>query len=670
MRHALVALTALSLLLVPQRGGAVPGDLHLSSISDEGVKARWSVLPSLSADGTRVAFQSSSRLHPADGDDVVDVYVRDLTTGRTILASTSATGEKANGRTSLPAISADGNRVAFASGATNLHPSGSRGLMVKDLLTGEVFLVSAHGEYPVLSADGTRVAFQTTGTGLDPRDDDEASDVYVKDLATGELFLASTSSDGVKANGDFFHGSGGASLSADGRLVGFASGATNLHPGDEDEVIDVYVKDLVSGLISLISTSADGTKADDDSFSPSLSADGDVVAFRSYSSRLVPGFSGGFGQIFVKDLTTDEIVPASLAADGTRADRGAADPSLSADGTRVAFSSTSTNLHPGDGDVVSDIFVKDLATSALELASTSNSGIKSNGISYQVSLSGEAAAVAFRSDATNLDPRDGDSTPDVFVKELGGAAASPLVADLSIRQTDAPDPVPAGENVTYEIRVENAGPSAATGVTLVDELPEGIEFRSATASQGSGCIRSDDLVRCDLGALQPGASAAATVIVAPQGLGYLTNTVTVHGNEPDPRTFDNRSSLNTDVDRAADVALSMTDAPDPASVRSSITYSITVQNLGPTWASLELVDALPDGSRLESVDAGGSRCETSRQEVRCWIFGIPDGGSTTVRVTVSARKPATLTNTATAFPLDFDADASNNTTKESTVVTR
>lgn len=671
MRRALLALTTLTLLLVPHMVTAAPGDLHLASITADGVKGAWSTSPSLSSDGTRVAFSSGSQLHPSDDDAETDAYVKDLITGEVFLASSSATGEKGNARSSHAAISADGNRVVFLSGATNLHPSGSTGLMVKDLATGEVFLAAPHGEYPALSSDGDRVAFTTIGVGLDPRDDDETADVYVRDLLTGELFLASTSSDGVKANGDFFHGSVGASLSADGTKVAFASGATNLHPDDGDDLFDVYVKDLATGGLALISTSADGVKGDADTFSPSLSADGGIAAFRSYSSSLVPGFSGGFGQIFVKDLATGAIQPASISSSGDRADRGAADPSLSADGTRVAFSSGSTNLDPADADLISDVFVKDLSTGGIELASTSSSGIKGNGTSYQISLGDDGSAVAFRSDATNLDPADGDSGPDIYVKELGGPAPpSDGAADLSIVQTDSPDPVPAGEQVTYDIRVENAGPAEATGVTLLDELPDGVSFDSATASQGGGCSESDGIVRCDLGRLAPGVDARASVVVAPQGLGYLTNTVTVQANEPDPATYDNRSSITTNVDPAADVAISMTDAPDPAKVRQPFTYTISIENLGPTWASLELVDTLPSGVKVEAVDAGNSSCGISRDEVTCRIFGIPDGGSKTVRITVSARKPSTLTNRATAIPLDFDPDTSNNAAQETTVVVR
>lgn len=673
---ALVAGVALQPVPVGGAGTTAPGDLHLASITPDGVKGNWSIAPSLSADGSRVAFTSGSHLHPADNDDHTDVYVKDVRTGEVFLASASATGEKGNSRSSLAAISADGNRVAFASGATNLHPSGSNGLMVKDLTTGEVLFVASSGEYPVLSADGTRVAFQTSTPGLDPRDNDETSDVYVKDLATGELFLASTSTDGIKANGDFFKGSGGAALSGDGTKVGFASGATNLHPEDPDDDADVYVKDLATGELTLVSTSADGVKADGQSFSPSLSADGSVVALRSYASNLVPGFSGARGQVFVKDLTTGVIRPASVSLSGGGVDWGAADPSLSADGTRVAFNSSGTNVHPADTDRFSDVFVRDLTTDTTEIASVSSSRVKGNGTSYQISLAANGSAVAFRSDSTNLDPRDPDSVPDVYVKELGGPPpSSEVFADLSVRQTPVPDPVPAGQDRTYDIEVANAGPVTATGVTLLDELPDRVTFRSATASQGGGCSVSDGIVGCDLGTLAPGATARAAVVVAPETGGNRVNTVTVQANETDPAAFDNRSRITTKVGTGHDLAVSVSDAPDPVRVRQPLTYTISIENRGPTSAFFKLVDTLPSGVRVEAVAAGDERCQISRDNVTCTI-GLLEGETATIDLTVSARQPGTLTNRVEAGPHGseffdfFDPDLSNNTASATTTVIR
>ena len=110
-------------------------------------------------------------------------------------------------------------------------------------------------------------------------------------------------------------------------------------------------------------------------------------------------------------------------------------------------------------------------------------------------------------------------------------------------------------------------------------------------------------MRCDLWTLAAGQTArASVVVVAPSNSGYLTNTVTVQANEADPSTYDNRSSINTDVDPATDVAVSMTDAPDPARVRELFTYTISIENLRPSRATVQLVDTLTSGVKVEAVD--------------------------------------------------------------------
>src|SRR5207245_814573 len=136
-----------------------------------------------------------------------------LTTGDIALASTSDTGEKGDGDSSAPFLSADGTKVAFRSTATNLDPVDTDTLLdiyVKDLITGDITLAStsdtgvkanADSSDQVFSADGNRIAFRSYATNLDPADPDAISDVFVKDLATGDLILVSTSDAGVKGNG-------------------------------------------------------------------------------------------------------------------------------------------------------------------------------------------------------------------------------------------------------------------------------------------------------------------------------------------------------------------------------------------------------------------------------------------------------------------------------------
>ena len=82
-------------------------------------------------------------------------------------------------------------------------------------------------------------------------------------------------------------------LSADGRLVAFSSWASNLVPNDLNDASDIFVRDLVTGTMTLVSVDSAGGQANGSSFSPSISADGNIVAFRSFATNLVPNDTEG-----------------------------------------------------------------------------------------------------------------------------------------------------------------------------------------------------------------------------------------------------------------------------------------------------------------------------------------------------------------------------------------
>ncbi len=120
-------------------------------------------------------------------------------------------------------------------------------------------------------------------------------------------------------------------------------------------------------------------------------------------------------------------------------------------------------------------------------------------------------------------------------------------ADLSLRLTDAPDPVKSGSNLTYTIVVTNAGPSDATGVSVVDTLPSNVSFRSVAASQGS-CVRAAATVRCTVGDLGAGDIASITIVVRPSQKGTLSNSAMVSSAAPaDNQPVNNSASVTTVV---------------------------------------------------------------------------------------------------------------------------
>lgn len=635
----------------------------------------------MSGDGTLVAFFSTAtNLHPADTDDEYDVFVKNLLTGEVILVSRAADGPKGNFPSAGAAISADGTRVAFNSAATNLHPSGVRGVYVKNLQTGEVLLASTtESGVPAnagagslsLSADGTRVAFTTGATNLDPRDPVTDEDVYVKDLVTGRLWLASLSASGEKKVS--FFGATVASLSADGKRVAFHSDAAGLHPGDPDEIGDVFVRDLETGELLLASTSDTGVKGDDLSGEPSLSVDGTKVAFRSFAANLDPDMTvRGFSSVYLKDLTTGDLSLVSRTSSGAPIPGGGFGISLSADATRIAFASMTYLAHPEDTDSVSDIYVKDLTTGALFLASATKAGVKGNAASYPAALAPGGGTVAFRSDATNLHPADIDSNADVYAKELGDAPPPPPAehADLSISQTDSPDPVLAGQRLTYDIRVRNDGPAAATGVTVLEELDALVSFESVTAGQGA-CTHANGVVRCDLGTVPAGATAAISVTVIPKQEGHVAARSVVQANEPDADALDNSSRVLTEVDPAADFSVRLTDTPDPVRVRNQLTYRAEVANAGPSSDAADLTVNLPGGVRLVSVTAPGGDCRVDRLVVICFFAGIDPGQVVAATIATQTKHSGTLTARASVSPFRAaDPASGNNSDTEATTVIR
>jgi len=132
-----------------------------------------------------------------------------------------------------------------------------------------------------------------------------------------------------------------------------------------------------------------------------------------------------------------------------------------------------------------------------------------------------------------------------------GSAAPSGSADLRITKSDSPDPVGVGSTLTYTIGVENLGPSAATGVTVVDRLPKGVDLVSATASSGL-CTSKGRKVTCVLGAIGTpgidyGGPATATIAVIPRQVGTITNTATVDGVEKDPVAANDKATATTQV---------------------------------------------------------------------------------------------------------------------------
>ncbi len=139
--------------------------------------------------------------------------------------------------------------------------------------------------------------------------------------------------------------------------------------------------------------------------------------------------------------------------------------------------------------------------------------------------------------SNNFDPNPANNTA-----TENTTVTSTETADLAVTQTDSPDSVTVGNNLTYTVLVANNGPSEATEVTLTDTLPSNVTFVSAT-----NCTETDGIVTCNLGSLANGASDTVTILVIPTMTGTITNTANVMGNKSDPNLANNTATENTMV---------------------------------------------------------------------------------------------------------------------------
>ncbi|MGD9241035.1 MAG: hypothetical protein PVG69_13470 [Desulfobacterales bacterium] len=172
-----------------------------------------------------------------------------------------------------------------------------------------------------------------------------------------------------------------------------------------------------AGDIERVSISSVGIQANGNSEEPSISSDGSIVAFISEATNLVPGDTNAAQDVFVHDLDSGITERVSIASVGTQGDDDAFTLSLSSNGSFVAFGSFATNLVAGDTNDAIDVFVHDRDTGTTERVSIATAGAQANDESFSPAISSSGRFVAFRSDATNLVANDTNNNSDIFVRD-------------------------------------------------------------------------------------------------------------------------------------------------------------------------------------------------------------------------------------------------------------
>jgi Tol biopolymer transport system component len=426
------------------------GEILRVSVDSGGVQGNNdSYFPAISADGRYVVFNSyASNLVSADTNGASDIFVRDLQTNLTTRVSVDSNGIQGNGHSYRPVVSADGRYVAFDSDASNLVPGDTNGntdVFVHDRQTGVTRRVSVRSDgwqglgtslSPSISADGRYIAFDSSAANLAANDTNLANDIFLHDRQTGATRRISTAFGGTQAD----HDSRYPSISADGRYIAFESEATNLIPGDTNGVLDVFRYDSLMGQILRVSVDSYERQANGHSRYPSISADGSLIAFESGGTNLVSGDTNAHTDVFLHDTSTGTTIRVSVDSNGLQANNFSEAPSISEGGRYIAFESAARNLVPADDNPYIDAFVHERGLGKTTWVSASSIGGEGDGHSNQVVVSADGQFLAFTSWAANLVPYDTNLRSDVFVYRQ--TLLPTATATVSPSQTPLPTATP------------------------------------------------------------------------------------------------------------------------------------------------------------------------------------------------------------------------------------
>jgi len=409
---------------------------------------------SISRDGNWVVFVTRDALVAQDSDSLSDIYLRNIADQTTALVSIGTNGSSANATCYAPAISGDGQYVAFASAASNLtaEPTGGiRQVFVRKLPSGPTVMISktgstagnGHSDYPAFSNNGRFVSFDSLATNLTADGTNGALQVFLHDrdtdnntvfdqagLTATSLVSRASGAAGAAGNGD----SRASALTDNGRFIAMTSSADNLVSPDTNIAPDVFIRDRVASTTTRVSVGPNGVESPGSSFGVSMSSDGRFVGFFSSSNNLlapalpqpqireayirdrgVPGAAGEYNDAAAANPNRIVSLNATTGQYGNNA-VGLGPPDfrerviVSPTGRFAAFRANSTNLGAAAGAVRADIYVHD--------RDADNDTI--------LDESGAGQRATIRASATipigTLQPSD------CFVPAMGGGASQYLIA--------------------------------------------------------------------------------------------------------------------------------------------------------------------------------------------------------------------------------------------------
>jgi uncharacterized repeat protein (TIGR01451 family) len=380
-------------------------------------------------------------------------------------------------------------------------------------------------------------------------------------------------------------------------------------------------------------------------------------------------------------------------------------------GDNITYTLTLTNHGPSNSStvVVSDAVP---ANTTLVSASTSSAGwsrtdvVASGGtgtITFAKSDVGDSEVATFtivvnvngnaphNSTITNTATRTTATTDPVNTNDSGTTMTNVInQADLAVTKTDSPDPVLAGNNLTYTITVMNNGPGSANSASMSDAMPAGTTFVSVNTP--SGWTRTDAVAVGGNGTITftnpsvaNGASAIFTLVLKVSASTANNTTLTNHAlvtctNESDNSNNDS-GAVDTTVNTSADIQVTKTDSPDPVTAGNNLTYTVTITNNGPSDAqSVSLTDTTPTHTTFVSGQQNNGpvfNCAypmagTTGTASTCTIATLAAGASAEFQIVVHVDSDTAngthIMNTASGATTTSDPTSGNNDGTSDTTV--
>ena len=660
------------------------------------VRVSEALTDGVSLDNTAAVFSPTDDDNPTNNEDTASVTVAQSELNPTDLEIR---------KDAVSATATAGETVAYTLVITNNGPADATNVQVADALPNGVTFQSAVPSQGFcngsISCDLGDLAVGATATinviGLiDPDVLGDINNVAVVSSANPDTDDTNNEDNAIVSVDPEFEltiEKTGTAAAAPGDPISYEIVVTNNGPSNAydaeiyDDLPDVILNPVVTSSATCVISGTNGAEffCEVDDLAP-----GDSVVV-TVNGTLAPTASGtvvnvagveGESTDLITDTATTEI---GLVADLVLEKVDSADPVQT--GTNLVYTLTVTNNGPSiaSGIVITDtlppfgVSFVGASTGCLlsgdEVACTVPGTLPagaSTSVTITVAVADDLPAAYSLVNEAEVTSDTPDSNPDNnFAVEDTEVLA---IANLLVDKTSSPNPVVAGETVTYTILVTNTGPAQATDVRIIDTLPQGLEFRSATASNAGVCNSG---VLCLLGTMDVGEVAEVTIVAevdgALSGGTALENVVAVFSEQldpPEPITDDDTLIITEEVD----LAVEKQDFPDPAAIGGGIRYRILVENFGPSTAfDVVITDTLPGDTSFVQATVGFN-CQEAGGIVTCDIGTLEVGEQVVIEIDVNVLEGTglvdddTITNTVIVGTSSTDINPFNNTDTEDTTV--